>query len=234
MLSVSILMLWASACSRDPHKLKITDENKDKFLESIRDSKGLTVEENRLLLAYMMRSSKALGVGKKELSPVGKTVGQLIGDEREWEALMKAEQQGLAQTVAKQDTQAGELRKIIDLTVVEKSFLPADSKSRRLQDTLVIKCTYHNNSNKDIRYLRGDIFFRDLFGHTIAAIRIDISGPIKAGEKKTWTDMEDYSHLMDRDKKLKDTGLKDINIDWRPQTVIFTDGSIHGGELPAY
>jgi len=91
-LGVSILMLWASACSRDPHKLKITDENKDKFLESIRDSKGLAVEENRLLMAYMMRSSMAQGVGKKDLSPVGKTVGQLIGDEREWEALMKAEQ----------------------------------------------------------------------------------------------------------------------------------------------
>jgi hypothetical protein len=58
-LGVSLLMLWASACSRDPHKLKITDENKDKFLESIRDSKGLTVEENRLLMAYMMRSSMA-------------------------------------------------------------------------------------------------------------------------------------------------------------------------------
>jgi len=39
-----------------------------------------------------MRSSMAQGVGKKDLSPVGKTVGQLIGDEREWEALMKAEQ----------------------------------------------------------------------------------------------------------------------------------------------
>ena len=158
----------------------------------------------------------------------------MIGDEREWEALMKAEQQGLAQTVAKQDAQAGELRKIIDLTVVGKSFLPADSKSRRLQDTLVIKCVYHNISHNDIRYLRGDIFFRDLFGQTIAAIRIDISDLIKAGETKTWTDMEDYSQLMDRDKKLKDTGLKDMKVYWRPQTVIFTDGSIHGGELPAY
>jgi HTH-type transcriptional regulator/antitoxin HigA len=75
----AIAALVLAACSADPHKFRITDKNKDTFMDEIKNMKGLTVEETRLLIAYQIRGgvSKALGAAAKD--PAGKTMTQKTG-----------------------------------------------------------------------------------------------------------------------------------------------------------
>src|SRR4051812_7150025 len=73
-------------CSSDPHKLKITEANKETFLKDIKDSKGLTVEEVGLLMSFQMRNGMAGALGGRAESPVGKTIGEIIEAERKIQA----------------------------------------------------------------------------------------------------------------------------------------------------
>jgi hypothetical protein len=70
-ISVALAFLFLQACTKDPHKVRITEKNKDSFMEEIKDMKGLTVEEVRLLIAYQIRGgfSKAFG-GRGKIPPV--------------------------------------------------------------------------------------------------------------------------------------------------------------------
>ena len=63
------LCLVCAGCGKDPRKFQITEANQDKLLEEMKDMKGLTVEEGRLLMGYVMRSKmgeamKAAGLAK--------------------------------------------------------------------------------------------------------------------------------------------------------------------------
>src|SRR5689334_735665 len=77
--------LLTVACS-NPHNLKITDANKDSFMDQLKDSKGLTVEEIGLLMSFQIRRGASRVLGSSEVPIVGKTVGELIRDERKFQA----------------------------------------------------------------------------------------------------------------------------------------------------
>jgi len=208
--------LMSPACSKDPHRLKITEQNKDSLMDEIKSSHGLTVEENRLLMAYMMRRALAKGLGSDGLSPVGKTVGEIINQQKQWESQQKAaseEQDRLAaEARAKENALVSELRKSLTLSVYEKSFLASDFEAGRVLDSIVIKCAYQNTSSKDIRAFEGTIVFRDLFGDVIANVDLKVSDPIKAGEKATWVGTTSYNEFLERDVKLRNTELKDMRL----------------------
>ena len=57
--SAVIVVLLLQACGRDPHHIQITSKNKDTFMDEIKDMKGLTVDEVRLLIAYQVRGGIA-------------------------------------------------------------------------------------------------------------------------------------------------------------------------------
>jgi len=74
-----LFLLPVVACS-NPRAVKVTDGNKDKILETIKNAKGLTVDEVRLLMARQLRTAaaQALGGEKGDSNIVGKTIGELI------------------------------------------------------------------------------------------------------------------------------------------------------------
>jgi hypothetical protein len=65
--------------------VRITDANKDTFTQEIGELKGLTVDESRLLFAFMMRHSLASGLGQSPPALVGRSVGDLIAEQRSFE-----------------------------------------------------------------------------------------------------------------------------------------------------
>jgi len=222
------------ACARDLRTLRITEQNENSFMDSIQDSKQLTVGETRRLLAYQMRNGAAWALGGSPPSIVGKTVGDLISEERQFEegAKKDAEVSGrLAdEAKAREEAAAVELRKTVNLSVYQKSYRPADPDAGSYEDYVVIKCAYENTSGKDIRAFTGKLRFTDLFGSEIYQSGLTISDPIRTGAKTTWVGSIKYNQFVDEDVRLRNTDLKDMRVEWLPQAVIFADGSKIGQE----
>jgi hypothetical protein len=82
-------LLVIGACSNNPRSLQITDTNKDSFLDHLKSSKALTVEELALLSSLQSRRAGAKTFGGEVLPIVGKTVGELINEERKFKASRK-------------------------------------------------------------------------------------------------------------------------------------------------
>lgn len=234
-LAVSLVALaFCTSCAKDPHKLKITEQNKDNFMESIKDSKGLTVAETRMLIAYQMRNSIGKAFGGNDKNTVGKTVADLITEEERFEQQQNHEQEEqkrlATEAKAKEDALAAELRKAITLSVYEKSFLAADPTAGSYEDHIVIKCAYQNTSGKDIRAFKGKVRFTDLFGSEIYKSSLTISDPVSTGNKATWTGTIKYNQFLEDDVKLRSAELKDMKVEWLPSSVIFADGTKLGEE----
>ena len=227
-------LTFCYGCGSDPHKLKITEQNKGSFMESIKDSKGLTVEENRLLIAYEIRNVTGRAFGGNETNVVGKTVAQVIQEERQLEEKQKkeqVEQNRLAEeAAAKEQARAAELRKAVNLSVYDKSFQAADPTEGSYQDYIVIRCAYENTSGKNIRAFKGKLHFTDLFGGEIYQSGLTISDPIEAGQKATWAGTIKYNQFLDNDVRLKNAALRDMKAEWLPSSIIFTDGTRIGDE----
>lgn len=233
--SLAVAAAVAASCSSNPHNLKITDANKDTFMEQLKDTKGLTVEEIGLLMSYQMRRAAGKAFGGSELPIVGKTVGELINEQRQFQADAKVkedEQKKLAaEAKAKADALAAELRKAINLTVFEKTFVPSDPMGGRFGDYINLKCVYENTSGKDIRAFRGHVRFTDLFDKEVFTTSLTISDPVSAGQKANWTGSIKYNQFMSEMQALRNAELNDMKIVWLPDSVLFADGtSLGSGE----
>jgi len=231
---VFILSLLLFGCSKDPRNVQITAKNKDTFMEEIKDMKGLTVDEARLLVAFQVRRGMGSALGAQTEDPTGKTVGELLAQLKKQAADEKTEgdrQKRLAEDAkTKTDALAAELRKSIDLTVYEKGFIPSNPMAGSFHDQITIKCAYQNGSTKDIRAFRGKVHFTDLFGAEIFTTGLTISDPVAAGTKGNWTGVIEYNQFIRSHQQLKNTELKDMKVIWMPEGVIFADGSKIGAD----
>jgi F0F1-type ATP synthase beta subunit len=74
---------------------KVTNENKDKLISETATSKDLTDDERQLLTGYMVRENlSGILQGGKPSIPGGKTVGEMIDDQRRWVARNEEEERG--------------------------------------------------------------------------------------------------------------------------------------------
>ena len=224
---ISSLLLFG--CSKDPHNVSITAKNRDTFMDEIKDMKGLTVDEARLLVAFQIRSGMGKALNGSSEDPSGKTVGELLTQLKKQAADEKTEadrQKRLAdEAKAKADALAAELRKSVELTVYDKGFVPSSPMAGRFGDEVTIKCAYQNRSTKDIRAFRGNVQFTDLFGSVIFTSQVTISDPVAAGTKGDWAGVIQYNQFLRPHQQLRNTELKDMKSVWVPNSVIFSDGS---------
>ena len=227
---VGVLLL---AC-QNPKAVRVTEQNKGTFLEQMKDLKGLTVEEAGLLQAAVLQAGVAEALGKKENPLVGKTVGEIIADQRaiaEKTAREEAEQARLAaEAKAKADALAEQLRGALQLTVFDKGFLPSDYTRNRYQDYITIKVAYENKSGKNIRAFTGSIQFTDLFGKEIFESGLTVSDPVAAGARSTWEGTIEYNQFRDQHQALRNASLADMKVVWKPSQILFEDGTSVGGD----
>jgi hypothetical protein len=190
------------------------------------------VEEIGLLTSFQGRRAAVKALGGSEVPVVGKTVGDLIDEERKFRADANAkeeEQKKLAaEAKTKADALTAQLRNAITLTVFDKGFQPSNPMSGSFQDYITLKCVYENKSDKDIRAFRGRVQFTDLFGKQIYMTSVTISEPIKAGQKATWSGAMEYNQFISEEQSLRNAKMENMKIVWLPDSVLFADGTSLG------
>lgn len=225
--AIAFLGMWG--CSKDAHAFRITDQNKSTFMNEIKNMKGLTVEEARLLIAYQTPSGASAPLGGKGQNPVGKTVGELIEEARKQAESEKSEadkQKRLAEEAkTKQEAIAAELRQAVGVAVFEKGFLPANPGAGTFDAFITIKCAFENSSPKDIRAFKGVVNFQDLFGSEIYHVNLTISNPIDAGAKANWSGVVKFNQFVEAQQRFRNTELKDMKVIWMPASILFSDGT---------
>jgi hypothetical protein len=222
---LACVVVLGSACSADVKDERVTEENKTTLFGQIRNSRDLTVEEVGLLQAFVVRNG--LGdvlAGKTRELPVGMTIGDMIEDQRTWVADQQKqggdEKERAARARAEDERLRQELLRAVTVTVVEKGF-----KSEAFQDVITFNVMYQNKSGKDIRGFKGSILFSDLFEVEITPFMISEDEPLASGatKRQAWT--LKYNQFIDNHVKLRNTALDSLKIEWRPQVILFADGT---------
>ncbi len=224
LISVSVM-----GCAADPREIVIAEENQESLLEAVGNETGLTVEEVGLLTSFELRRGIADAFDVEAEPIVGRTIGEIIELERDFQAEEEArrvEEERLAEEArAREEALAAELREAILLTVYEKSFVPSNISAGRYEDHITFRTTYRNTSGKEIRAFRGSVRFTDLFGEEISNLRITIQEPIAAGAEADWNGAIEYNQFIDNHEKLRNTELENMRVQWVPRSIIFADGS---------
>jgi hypothetical protein len=211
-------VLSCSSCSNIKNE-KVTDENKDKILNQISTSKDLKDEERQLLVAYVVRQNigNIFGGGKPGL-PTGKTVGEMIAEQRQWAAQEKAEEDRQKQLGAAVAGRQAEMRNVISVALYR--FTPLEAEDV-MTGGVEVGYAYENRSTKDVRAFEGEVAFKDILGNDLANIPLKVLNPLKTGEKASAT----ARHYFMAYGNLEGKKLEDVKIEWRPQKILFADGT---------
>jgi hypothetical protein len=220
----SLLALCIVGCSNVKTK-KVTADNKDKLWEQIKDSHDLSVEEVQLLQGYLIRQGmKDAMAGKDASFPVGKTVGEMIDDQRRFVADQKAresdEQARREKARGEDDEKRKALLDALTVTLYEKGFATV-----AYQDYVTLRLSYENRSGKDIRGFKGTVVFNDLFGDKIKEVTLKEDEVLRAGETRRVSRSISYNQFIAESQKLRDTQLENMHVAWVPDLIMFNDGT---------
>lgn len=214
LLLIAMVVLMFSCSS--PLDKKFDEETAKEDIEAIKGKVDST--DLQLLAGSMIR----LKFQDKKLEEM--TYAEILEDGKKWKAeqeKIEAEQKALAEKAAREE--AKRIKKLTEAVIVscfEKGYSEVD-----YQDYITYKFVIQNKSDKGIRAVKGGITFTNLFDEEIKSLNFVYDQPISAGQEVTWNATTDYNQFMDEDKTLKNKDLKDLKVVWKPEKVIFEDGT---------
>lgn len=203
------------SCS-SPMDKKFNEETAKEDIEAIKSKLDST--DLQLLAGSMIR----LKFQDKKLEEM--TYAEILENGKKWKAeqeKIEAEQKALAEKAAKEE--AERIKKLTEAVIVscfEKGYTEVD-----YQDYITYKFVIQNKSDKAIRAVKGRITFANLFDEEIKSLNFVYDQPIPAGQEVNWNATTDYNQFMDDDKILKNKDLKDLKVVWKPEKIIFEDGT---------
>lgn len=217
-----VLILAALGCSKGPRSIVVTEKNKDTFIQEVGAARPeLNDEEKRLLAVFYMRSKMGGIFGIPVASPVGKTVGQILDEQKAFEASGKAkaadEERAKKEARARREVKEKELRQSVSVVLFDMT----PQKSSFMGGGVTLHLAYENPGTKDVRAFEGRLVLNDILGHEAADLLVKSLTPLKAGEK---ANAEDSAPFMVYGG-LREKKLADLKAEWRPTKIIFVDGS---------
>lgn len=193
--------------------------NKNTAKEDIEAIKSKLDTTDLQILAGTMVRLKLQGKNLENM-----TYGEMLKDGKEWKReqdSIQAEQKALAEKAAKEEAErVKKLTQAVMVTCFKKGFSTYD-----YQDYITYKFAIQNKSSKTIRAIKGSITFTNLFGDKIKSFNFVYDQPIEAGKTATYDATTDYNQFMDDDQALKSKDLKDLKVVWKPEKIIFSDGT---------
>jgi hypothetical protein len=217
-----------NGCSKSIKETMVTEENKDKIFEQIKDSKGLTVEEVGHLQGYMMRHAlKDAFSGGKPSIPTGKTIGQMIEEQKQFvaDAKVREEEDKRRREAARAEAerQRKQLLNALAVTVYDKGYTTYEFNGEI--DDMTFKFVFQNKTKKDIKGFKGAMVCKDMFGEVIKRLGVEESETLPAGKSKRTELVYGYNQFMNEDAKLVQAKISDLKTEWEPKTILFTDGT---------
>jgi len=215
LIAIGISFMLFSCSS--PMDKKFNEETAKEDIEAIKSKLDST--EMGLLAGTMFR----LKLQDKKLEDM--TYAEILDDGKKWkaeQAKIEAEQKALAEKALKEEQ--ARIKKLTESVLVscfEKGYSEVD-----YQDYITYKFVIQNKSDKKIRAVKGGITFTNLFDEEIKSLNFVYDQPIEAGKEVTWNATTEYNQFMSEDKTLKNKSLKDIKVVWKPEKIIFEDGTI--------
>jgi hypothetical protein len=214
-----ILVIIASvtlyACST-PLDKKYNEETLNEDMKAAQEK--LDSNDYQILAGTFLRYS----FEGKDMSDM--TYDQLLKDGKEWKAeqeKIEAEQKAMAEKAGKEEAaRIARLQEAVMVSCYEKGFTKYD-----YQEYITYKFVLKNKTEKDLRAVKGTLMFFNLFDDEIKRISFVYDQPILAGQEVTWNATTEYNQFIDSDQALKNKDLKDMKLSWKPEKLIFVDGS---------
>jgi hypothetical protein len=212
---VIIAALLISSCS-SPLDKKFNEKTAKEDILELKDE----LDSTKLgLLAMSMLRLKFQNKNLEEM-----TYSEIIEDGEEWKIKqdkIEIEQKELALKAKNEEENRIELlNESVTLTCFSKGYDEYD-----YQKYITYKFVIKNKSDKEIRALKGQISFMNLFDEEIKTLNFVYDQPIEAKMEVNYNATTDYNRFTDSDKALKNKELKDLKVVWKPTKVIFSDGT---------
>jgi len=142
----------------------------------------------------------------------------VTGDQRAYQ-IAQAEAKAKAEAILK------ELQSALSVSVVNKGFKAPDFENFQYESYITVDFTIKNRGAKAIRAFKGIVSFQTLMGGKVIDTPLELDKAIRPNSALSWTGALTYNQFMDEDQKLKNTDLKDLKVIWRPESILFADGS---------
>lgn len=214
LLALGILL--ALAACQSPLQKQYSEETFDE------DMKALEGEIDSTELGMIFGTIMARQLEGKEVK--GNTYEELLKEGKEIKAKREkeeAEQKALAEKAAREEAERLEkLRAATAVTIFEKDYVEVD-----YQDFITMKFVIKNKSDKEIRAMKGVIVFNNLFDEEIKSVNFMYDQQIEAGGEIVWDASLEYNQFSSEDKTLRSKDLKDIKVVWKPEKIMFSDGT---------
>lgn len=210
---ISVLLLVSCSSPLDKKYSEATLEEDAKLLKTKLDS-----TEVNLLLGNILR----LTMLKKDMTKM--TYREIIEDGKAWK--LEMEKKEASERALREKAQLEEAMRVerlsnsVAVSCYQKGYDEVD-----YSDYITYGFVIENKSEKDIRALKGELVFTDLFDEEIKSIGLTYDQPIKAKTTVKWNATTDYNQFKKSDQQLKNKDLKDLKVIWKPEKIIFTDGS---------
>ncbi|GLB52442.1 hypothetical protein NBRC110019_14820 [Neptunitalea chrysea] len=186
----------------------------DTFIEdakAIKESGDLDDAESEMLMGWILKAKL------KGDSLEGKTYKEILKEAKDY----KQEQEALAEKARiEEEEKRQKLGAALTVAMYNKGYEEYD-----YDKYLTYSLVFENKTDKEIRAFKGSLAINDLFDAEIKTINLTIDEPIKAGETYKGTYTTDYNQFRDEDKRLKNKDMKDLNVVWTPEKIIFADGT---------
>jgi len=206
-----------ASCS-SPLEKKYSETTFAEDMKAIQESGDADSADIQLIAMSLMRS--ALTQEKME----GKTYNQIIAEAKEIQKKAQEEERKQAQLAAQakleEDQRIERLNKSLTVTVYDKGYEEYD-----YQNYLTYKLAFKNNGDKEIRAFTGTVIFTDLFDKEIKSFGLTYDEGVPAGKITNYDASTDYNQFMDEDTQLRSKDLKDVKVVWKPEKILFADGT---------
>ena len=215
--AVAFALLVTVGCAKNPRSLVFTHENKEEILNEVARSESLSVEEKRLVLSYLKRieseagSANAAGGGVNSSldAAFGKTVGQVLDEQKAW-ATLAAEKQ------AREDSRLEEIKKALRFSISDLKPSQLKTETGTYAD-ITIDC--ENTSGRRVSAFEGHLLFFDVLGTKVSDKVFRITDPLEAGARRNY-----YGFIPYGDRpQLRKAG--DLRLEWQPTNVLFDDAT---------
>ena len=201
-----------------PMNNKYSDATLENDLKAIRGANAIDSTEMNLLAMYFVRA-KLLNENIE-----GKSYNEILKEAKIAKQKQEEEeriQRELAEKAKKEEeARIARLKNALTVTIFDKGYAEYD-----YQEYITYKFAFENKTDKEITAFTGQLIFTDLFDKEIKSLNLTYDDGVAANSIKNYSATTDYNQFMDEDQLLKSKNLKQIKLVWKPEKILFADGT---------